>query len=197
VIFGGILEKTLPIIYNEITLKKQKRRKTADKPKKLMNILKGTNLKETDLQEFYKASVTQKSKKNKKRFLDVPFSERIILLPQCLRNIKGCKAKEVGNQYECQECGACKIAKITQIAKKLGYKGIYILKGGRAVIAMIEQISPRAILGIACYYEGLIGMTECESRGIPVQFVPLTKDGCVNTDLKLSVLENFVKQKSR
>jgi len=101
----------------------------------------------------------------------------------------------VGNRYECQECGACKIARIIQKAKKLGYKGVYILKGGSAVSMVIEQISPKAVLGVACYYEGMIGMAECENRGVPVQFVPLIKDGCVNTDLNLSDLENLISLK--
>ena len=162
-----------------------------------MNVLKGSALTKTDPHEFYKASVIQIGKRNIHRFSPIPFSERIILLPQCLRKIEKCKAKEVGNRYECQKCGACKIARIIQKAKNLGYKGVYILKGGSAVSMIIEQTSPKAVLGAACYYEGLIGMTECENRRIPVQFVPLTKEGCVNTDLNLPDFENLISLKKR
>ena len=161
-----------------------------------MGNFNGSNLRKTDLQAFYKASAIKKGKRNMRHFSSVPFSERIILLPQCLRKIEKCKAKEVGNRYECRECGACKIAKIAQRARKIGYKGVYILKGGSAVAALIEQDHPKAILGVACYYEGLIGMTECENRGIPVQFVPLTRDGCVNTDLNLPDLESLIALKN-
>ena len=172
--------------------RKQKKENLPDGFEGLINILKGSDPKETNLQEFYKLLTLKKSKENIRQFSLIPFSERIILLPQCLRNVERCKAKEVGNRYECQECGACKIAQIIQNAKKLGYKGIYILKGGSALSAMIEKTCPKAILGVACYYEGLIGMTACEKRGIPVQFVPLTKDGCANTDLNLADLQNLI-----
>ena len=160
-----------------------------------MNVLKGSPTK-TDPHAFYKASVLQIGKRNIRRFSPIPFSERIILLPQCLRKIGKCKAKEVGNRYECHECGACKIAKIIKKAKKLGYKDVYILKGGSAVSKIIGDIRPKAILGVACYYEGLIGMTECENQGIPVQFVPLTKEGCVNTDFNLRDFENLMNFKN-
>ena len=173
----------------------RKNQKNSDKIKELISLLEGSDPKAADLQEFYKLSVKQKIKHNLHQFLRVPFSERIIFLPQCLRNTERCSAREIGNRYECQECGACKIAAIIQKAKSLGYKATYILKGGSAVPAIIEETSPKAILGVACYYEGLIGMTECERRGIPVQFVSLTKDGCANTDLNLSDLENLVTAK--
>ncbi len=170
--------------------KKRNHQKTADKFTELISILKGSDPQGTDLREFYKTSVIQKSKKNIPKFEVIPFSERIILLPQCLRNIDQCKAKEVGTLYECQHCGACKITRIIRKAETLGYKGVYLLKGGSVISKIIKEIHPKALIGIACFYEGLIGMTECEKHGIIVQFVPLTKDGCVNTDFDLVELEN-------
>lgn len=170
--------------------KKRNHQKRTAKFTELINILKGTDPEKDNLKEFYKTSILQKNKENIPKFSAIPFSERIILLPQCLRNIDQCKAKEIGILYECQHCGACKIDWIIQKAKNLGYKGIYLLKGGSVISKIIEEVHPKALIGVACFYEGLIGITECEKHGIIVQFVPLTKDGCVNTDLNLDVLKN-------
>jgi len=144
--------------------------------------------KEKKLDVRYKTLVLKKNKKNINKFYSVPFSERIILLPQCLRNIKKCIAKDIGNRYVCQKCGSCKIYHIINSAEELRYKGAFILKGGRAIIDIIKQFKPKSILGIACFYEGLLGIQECEKNRIPVQFVPLTKDGCFNTDVNLRKL---------
>ncbi len=171
---------------------KQKVNHIIFKFKEFFGFLKRFKYKKEHLQDFYKKSVTKKNKKNMQKFLNTSFSERIILLPQCLRNIEKCKAHEIGYKYECKECGACKIAQIIKKAKSLGYQGIYILKGGRAISNIIGQNHPKAIIGIACYYEGLIGIKECEKEGLSVQFYPLTKDGCVNTYIDLAELEKLI-----
>jgi hypothetical protein len=118
-------------------------------------------------------------------FSGIPFTERIIFVPHCLRNSKKCKAKDEGSYYICLECNACKIGPISKKAKELGYKGLFILKGGKAVHKLFSEVKPKAALAVACYFEGVQGMKEAKKNKIPVQFVPLTKDGCVDTDTDL------------
>ena len=49
-----------------------------------------------------------------------------------------------------------------------------------------------AVLGVACSLEGALGSLECERAGIPVQFIPLLRDGCADTDVDLdTVLETL------
>ena len=132
----------------------------------------------------------EKNEKYFEKFLQIPANKRMILVPQCLRNIKKCKAKEFGSYYLCAECGGCKICKISQAAKSAGYLGLRILKGGSTVKKLVTELKPGAILGVACYFEGVQGIKECEKRKISVYFYPLSKDGCENTDLEL---DNLIK----
>ncbi|MBN1383903.1 MAG: DUF116 domain-containing protein [Elusimicrobia bacterium] len=141
----------------------------------------------------YKKFTASKNNKNLKRFLSVPADKRIIFVPQCLRNVKKCKAEEFGSFYICAGCGACKIAAIQKAATDKGYIAVRILKGGSTVKKAVRDLRPKAILGVACYFEGAQGIKECEKRNIPVYFYPLSRDGCENTDLKLPALLKIIK----
>ncbi|MCK9582447.1 MAG: DUF116 domain-containing protein [Endomicrobiales bacterium] len=141
-----------------------------------------------DKDTHFKNAVIKRNKKNKKNFILVKYSDRIILVPHCLRNYQVCIAKDNGSHYTCLECGKCKIKDISVEAKKLGYKGVYILKGGKATGKLIEELKPKAVLGIACFFEGMQGIELMEKFKLAVQFVELAKDGCVNTDVNLEKL---------
>ncbi|MCB4791714.1 MAG: DUF116 domain-containing protein [Elusimicrobia bacterium] len=157
----------------------------------MFECLKPSKLKE----ETYKKITAKKNKSNSAKFISVPFGERLIFVPQCMRNVKVCKAKEEGGYYICSECGGCKIGSISKKSKELGYKGLFILKGGRIVEKLVLELKPEAIVGVACFYEGSEGMELCEKNNITVQFVPLSKDGCVDTDVNLdSVMEILSKK---
>ena len=82
-------------------------------------------------------------------------------------------------------CGECKVSAVVVKAESLGYIGVRILKGGSAVGRLLGELAPRAVLGVACSFEGALGMLECERKGIPAQFVPLLRDGCADTDVEL------------
>jgi uncharacterized protein len=142
-----------------------------------------------------KSMVDKKNRAMEKAFSKVPFGDRIIFVPHCMRNAPKCKAKDEGSYYLCLECAACKIGPISKKSKELGYKGIFVLKGGKALSKHLKQLSPRAALGIACYFEGVQGMREGEKHKIPIQFVPLTKDGCVDTDADLKDVFKAMEQK--
>lgn len=129
-----------------------------------------------------------KNKKNHDKFFKIPAHKKIVVVPQCLRNIKKCKAEEYGSYYICRSCGACKIAAIVKAAREAGYKEVRILKGGSAVKKLLTDGEIMGVLGVACHFEGVEGIKKCESYGIPVYFYPLSKDGCENTDLELEPL---------
>jgi len=140
----------------------------------------------------HKRYTDEKNKKNIIRFQSIPSEKKIILVPQCLRNISKCKAKEFGSYYLCMKCRGCKITDIVKAAEKSGYIGVKILKGGSTVKKIISESKPEGILGVACYFEGAQGVKECEKHGICVYFYPLSKDGCESTDLELEGLLNFI-----
>lgn len=148
---------------------------------------------ESNFNELCRAVAVRKNKEHALRFAGVPPRRRVVLVPQCLRKLGECKAKETARGYECAECMACPAGTILRRAKSLGYKGVFMLKGGRAVARLIAEEKPEAVVGIACDYEGALGILECERAGAAVQFVPLSRDGCAETDVDLeevmSVLE--------
>jgi len=124
----------------------------------------------------------------KNEFAQVPFKDRIVILPQCLRSLE-CPARFSSvDGARCVGCGKCKIFEITKKANELGYKGVYIAPGGGFVRRIIKKIKPKAVLGVACPSEVNLGMLEVSTKGIPCQGVILLKTGCVNTDVDLDLV---------
>ena len=142
--------------------------------------------------ELCKAVSVRKNKEHAKRFAAVPYAERIVMMPQCLRRLGACKAIETARGYDCKQCDSCPAGPILRKATELGYRGVFMLKGGRAVAALLEEYKPGAVVGVACDYEGALGMLECERAGVAVQFVPLLRDGCSETDVDVSEVESVL-----
>ncbi len=117
-----------------------------------------------------------------KRFAEIPLVERIVFVPQCLRNEK-CPAPISSQEgFECQDCGLCIIAKIRKIAP--GVK-VCISPGGSFALRLLKQHRPKAVLGVACPPDLFEGLQSAFRGGIPAQGVELTRFGCVNTDVPL------------
>jgi hypothetical protein len=142
--------------------------------------------------ELCRALSIRKNKEHARRFGAVPYSERIVLVPQCLRRLGTCKAVETARGYDCKSCMACPAGAIWRKAGELGYKGVFMVKGGRAVATLIAEQKPKAVVGVACDYEGALGMMECERAGTAVQFVPLARDGCSETDVEIAEVESVM-----
>ena len=124
----------------------------------------------------------------KNRFSEVPFQDRVIILPQCLRALE-CPAKFSSVEgARCVGCGKCKIKEINEKAKELGYKGVYIAPGGGFVKRILKKVVPKAVIGLGCPYEVNWGLLEVSSKGIPCQGVILLKSGCVTTDVDLGMV---------
>lgn len=117
-------------------------------------------------------------------FMKTPPKNKIVFLPQCLRN-PDCKAKLTKLGYDCNGCdnqNSCKVYKIKTKAESLGYR-VFIAPGGSMVIKIVKKLKPRAVLGIACMKEIVMAL---DSLNVPGQAIELLKDGCVNTDVKIS-----------
>ncbi|MCK4491672.1 MAG: DUF116 domain-containing protein [Candidatus Altiarchaeales archaeon] len=130
------------------------------------------------------------------KFMDVPYKDRIVILPQCLRNIN-CKttfSSVEGSQ--CLRCRKCKIFDIVTKAEELGYMGCYIAPGGGFVRRIIKKMKPKAVVGLGCPYEVNMGLLEVSGKGIAVQGVILLKSGCVETDVDLEDVFNILELRS-
>jgi len=132
----------------------------------------------------------------RREFMKVPYKDRIVILPQCLRDLS-CKTTFSSIEgSRCLGCGRCKIFDIVTKAKGLGYKDSYIAPGGGFVRRIIKKVKPGAVVGIGCSYEVNMGLIEVSSKGIPVQGVILLKGGCVETDVDLEEVFHTLKLKT-
>jgi hypothetical protein len=122
---------------------------------------------------------------------NIPYAERVVLIPQCLRS-NNCKAprKKYG-LLDCQNCRQirddnieCPIAMMIHAALETGYKNVYIFTGGSGIVPFFKENGlPAAVLGIACEMEIREGIEKMTEVGVPSQVVCLMEDGCAETHL--------------
>ena len=145
------------------------------------------DLQEEDIIKLYAIS---KNNLNKDTFTSTPFDKRILLLPQCLRDHE-CKASLDEWGYHCKECGKCSINGIQNKAEKLGYK-VFVLPGGSIVEKVFKRFKPKAVLGVSCMKELILGILASERNNIVPYVLPLLKDGCTETEVDLVELRNTI-----
>jgi len=126
---------------------------------------------------------------NESRFKQVPYTERILLLPHCLRNAKECNAKYNDEGLDCLNCNKCRIPEIARIAEKLGYKKVACVPGGSMVEKLVIRYKPKAVVGVACSAELNMGIDRMNEHNIPSQSVLLSRDGCKDTEVNISEIK--------
>jgi hypothetical protein len=141
----------------------------------------------------YNNFIIKHNKIKAKKFSFVPVKNRIVFVPHCMRNVNNCTAVEKRGYYVCSECFNCKISKISILVKELNYKSLYILKGGSIINEIVNEQKPEGIVGIACLFEGYNAFKMLKNTNIAVQFVPLLKSGCFNTDVNFVELEKILR----
>lgn len=115
---------------------------------------------------------------NLKKYESVKLAERMVILPQCLRDIN-CKARlDPTSGFNCERCGKCIAERIREID---GSVRIFISPGGTFSKRLVESHRPGAVLGVACPRDLFEGMSICTGLRIPVQGILLLRDGCVAT----------------
>jgi hypothetical protein len=115
---------------------------------------------------------------NLKKYERVKLAERMVILPQCLRDIT-CEARlDPTSGFNCKRCGRCISDRIRKID---GSVRVFISPGGTFSKRLVESRRPGAVLGVACPRDLFEGMSICAGFGIPVQGVLLLRDGCVAT----------------
>ena len=152
------------------------------------------NLKKINKNNYTKF-INKKNSAMAGKFKTVPVSERIVLLPHCMRSTKNCKAVDEGTHYNCMKCGCCKIAQIQKLADELGYKKVYVMKGGKAIYNILVEQKIKAVVAVACHFEGAQGIKMTDGLKVIAQFVPLLKDGCCDTDVDVEEVKKIMEQK--
>jgi hypothetical protein len=123
----------------------------------------------------------------------VPAGERLLLLPHCLRPSQGCPGQMTRQGLECGDCQDpdCKIRPLREAALRAGYKRVCIAPGGRLAVRAVAETRPEAIVAVACdkeLAEGVAAVRALEWNGSspPIYQIPLTHDGCVDTDVDVA-----------
>lgn len=133
-----------------------------------------------DIKEIETTLIHLRNKLSRVEFSKVPYPERMLFLPQCLRNVK-CPAKLGRDGIECIMCKRkCNVKEIKKEAEKIGYK-VFIATGGSLIERVAKKYRPKAIFGVACRSEVKLGLDLVNKFNIPSQGVVLLREGCVNT----------------
>lgn len=123
------------------------------------------------------------------RLREIPYSERAVLLPQCLRS-NHCRAPtQKHGIIHCERCGQkrddgieCPVPAMIKIAEDIGYRKVFVLLGGSGIESYFrEKERPAAVLGVACTREVELAMPLMKSLGIVSQAKYLKHDGCSET----------------
>jgi squalene-hopene/tetraprenyl-beta-curcumene cyclase len=122
----------------------------------------------------------------------VPPGERILLLPHCLRRSAVCAAKQSDQGLQCASCTPeCPINQLRRKALDLGYREVCVASGGRMALKHVAESKSSAVVAVACAKELAEGIEEVkalmsgDSPPPPIAIIPLTKDGCVDTEVDI------------
>lgn len=146
--------------------------------KTLKSALRVLGIKPDNIDRLY---VDLKNSLNEDVFRETTPEEKMVFIPQCLRNSRKCKAKLTGLGYKCVGCSKCKARRIKEKGENLGYR-VFIVPGGSAVFNIIKMFKPKAVFGVSCLKELIMAF---EELGVPTRSVELTRDGCVDTDVNI------------
>jgi geranylgeranyl pyrophosphate synthase len=110
----------------------------------------------------------------------IPFNRRMLLLPQCLRNSRSCKAGQDELGLLCAECGACSIPLFLNEAENLGYITI-VSEGTTVATRLVESGNVDAIIGVGCMAVLQKMFAAVTKYSVPAIGVPLLSCGCIDT----------------
>ena len=126
--------------------------------------------------------------------------ERVLLLPHCLRRSAHCQARyERDTGLQCAHCDEeCPIHRILTVAEENGLGGICVAPGGSMAIEYLKKRKPLGILAVACPKElsmGVEAVLQMSRNGWNpvVVTVGLSQDGCVDTEVDVDLVAEFVK----
>lgn len=121
----------------------------------------------------------------------VPFERRLLLLPKCLRVESKCPAPFDEFGLLCKQCGLCSIQDLTVEAEKLGY-AVLVAEGSAIVMSLIQTGQIEAIVGVSCLSVLERAFPYMEASAIPGVAVPLLQDDCIDTNVDLEWVWEYI-----
>jgi hypothetical protein len=145
------------------------------------------------LSRFSEAIAALEKPEDPEQFVaQVPPGERILLLPHCLRRSAVCAAKPSEQGLQCASCTPeCPINQLQRKALELGYREVCVASGGHMALKHVAESKPSAVVAVACAkelaegIEGVKALMSGDSPPPPIAIIPLTKDGCVDTEVDI------------
>ncbi|MFC1746129.1 polyprenyl synthetase family protein [Candidatus Riflebacteria bacterium] len=110
----------------------------------------------------------------------VPFKRRMLLLPQCLKNSRVCRAKMDEFGLLCEGCGGCVLHELLQEAEQLGIMCL-VAEGSTLVADLIESGNVDAVIGVSCFDALEKAFPYMVKHAVPGMALPLFTDGCKDT----------------
>jgi geranylgeranyl pyrophosphate synthase len=125
----------------------------------------------------------------------IPYERRLLLLPQCLRDIQECPAKVDEFGLLCEECGRCNIGGLQALAEELGYV-VLVAEGSTVVSRLLEGGKVDAVIGVSCLAALEKSFSRMADGAIPGLAIPLTADGCAGTEIDVEHVRDAIRLKS-
>src|SRR4051812_29385695 len=121
----------------------------------------------------------------------VPYERRLLLLPKCLRVESKCLAPFDEFGLLCKQCGLCSIQDMTVEAEKLGY-AVLVAEGSAIVMSLIQTGKIEAIVGVSCLSVLERAFPYMEAAAIPGVAIPLLQDDCIDTNVDLDWVWDYI-----
>ncbi len=121
----------------------------------------------------------------------VPFERRLLLLPKCLRVESKCPAPFDEFGLLCKQCGLCSIQDLQVEAERLGY-AVLVAEGSAIVMSLIQTGKIEAIVGVSCLSVLERAFPYMEAAAIPGVAVPLLQDDCIDTNVDLDWVWDYI-----
>src|SRR5687768_3459572 len=121
----------------------------------------------------------------------VPFERRLLLLPKCLRVESKCPAPFDEFGLLCKQCGLCSIQDLQTEAERLGY-AVLVAEGSAIVMSLIQTGKIEAIVGVSCLSVLERAFPYMEAAAVPGVAVPLLQDDCIDTNVDLDWVWEYI-----
>lgn len=118
----------------------------------------------------------------RERVLDLDRHDICLFLPHCLRS-RSCPAASDDEGIHCEHCGQCVISGFVSAAEDHGF-GVFCVPGGSLLEKLVRKHRPKAIIGVACVKEILLGLRLLWDKGFMFLVFPLEKEGCFETKIR-------------
>jgi geranylgeranyl pyrophosphate synthase len=127
----------------------------------------------------------------REQLASIPYERRLLLLPKCLRVES--KGPAPFDEYGllCKQCGLCTIQDLQSEAERLGY-AVLVAEGSAIVMSLIQTGKIEAIVGVSCLSVLERAFPYMEAAAIPGVAVPLLQDDCIDTNVDLDWVWDYI-----